>query len=261
MKKLVLFLAAAAIFASGASLLSSCGEEKRATEICLPDSALVGTSLPLIDGSLAEYYSIVPQQYVLNLQDSILSLKVKVRHDKTYVPNRFVSVAIGNPDSLASKYPYLVLVDSTGTQIQDFRMDVDTVLISQLDALMTGEPGAETELTFTALNNYTVGQKDSLALIAKNFNIVANLMSNVDSETIDQLIKSYKSAVYSLNSWVSGFAGGAPMGMAAQAMMQMVNREKAQARTLESVVPFMSAEQVAEFNKIKAARTKSPYAR
>lgn len=259
--KLLLSVAMFGILASGSIMISSCKEEKHATEICLPDSTLVGKSLPLISGSLSEYYSIVPQNYVLNLTDSILSLKVKLRHENTYVPNRFITASIGNPDSLASKYPYIVLVDSTGVQVNNFRLDVDTVMVKQLDALITGDPGMETELTFSSPNVFTVGQKDSLAMVAKNFNIVANLVCDIEPETIDQLLKSYRNAVYELNDWVSGFAGCPPVGMAAQAMRQLVSKEKTQANTLQSVEPYMSADQLAEYNKIKASRTKSSYAR
>lgn len=246
---------------SGVSFLSSCSEEKHATEINLPDSALVGTNLPVIDGTLSEYYSVVPEAYVLNLQDSILTLKVKVRHDKKYVPEQLVSVAVGNPDSLASKFPYIVLVDSAGTQIENFRLDVDTLVIGQLDSLLTVEPGGEIELTFTAPNNFTVGQLDSLALVAKNFSVVANQLSKVDSAAIEKMLKSYKGAVSELNSFAAGFSGGAPMGMAAQMFMQILNREKAQARKVESVKQYMTPEQLAEYNKIRATRTKSSFAR
>lgn len=261
MKRILLPVALGAILISGISVVTSCNEEKHATEICLPDSTLVGKSLPTIDGTLAEYYSVVPQPYVLNLTDSILSLKVKVRHEKTYVPNRFVTVTIGNPDSLGSKFPYIELVDSTGAGIKNFRMEVDTLMVKQLDALITGEPGMETELTFTSPNILTVGQKDSLALIAKNFNVVANMMSNVDAETIDQLLKSYKSAVAELNSWVSAFGEFGPSGMAAQTVGFVITQEKQKAAAVKSVEAYMSAEQKAQYDKIKASRTKISWAR
>lgn len=261
MKRIFLTAALGAILISGISVVTSCNEEKHASEICLPDSTLVGKSLPTIDGTLAEYYSIVPQPYVLNLSDSILSLKVKLRHEKTYVPNKIVTVTIGNPDSLGSKFPYIELVDSTGAGIKKFRLQVDTLMVKQLDALITGEPGVETELTFISPNTLTVEQKDSLALVAKNFNVVANLISNVDSETIDQMLKSYKSVIYGLNNFVSGFAGIPPTSMGAHTIGRIISREKAQEANLKSVEPYMSAEQKAEYNKIKASRTKSPWAR
>lgn len=261
MKRILLPVALGAILISGISVITSCNEEKHASEICLPDSTLVGKSLPTIDGTLAEYYSVVPQPYVLNLSDSILSLKVKVRHEKTYVPNRFETATIGNPDSLGSKLPYIELVDSTGAGIKSFRMEVDTLMVKQLDALLTGEPGLEAELTFISPNILTVGQKDSLALVAKNFNVVANLISNVDSETIDQMLKSYKQVIYELNNFVSGFVGVPPTSMGVHAIGRIMSREKAQEANLKSVETYMSAEQKAEYNKIKASRTKSPWAR
>ncbi|MDE6335187.1 MAG: hypothetical protein K2J63_11140 [Muribaculaceae bacterium] len=261
MKRLLLHSVILVILISGISIVSSCKGNKHATSICLPDSTLVGKNLPIIDGSLSEYYSIVPQPYVIALSDSIISLKVKLRHEKAYVPNRFIDVSISNPDNLASKFPYIVFVDSMGVQIKNFRLDVDTLMVKQLDALIKGEPGIETELTFTSPNLLTVEQKDSLALVAKNFNIVANLLSYVESETIDTLLKSYRRAVYELNDWASGFSDGAPIGMAAQMLQQYVDEEKTQANILKSVEAYMSTEQLAEYSKIKASRTKSPYTR
>ncbi len=258
MKRLLYFIVGAFCLAAMTLQLGSCSK-KHATVIQLPDSVLVGKSLPTIDGTLSEYFSIVPQAYKIYLNDSILTLNVKVRHEKTYIPPRYVEGKILNPDSLISKYPYLVLVDSLGTPVRSIYMTVDTMSLPQLEVIMKGEPGLETELTFKS-QSVSVDGRDSLADVAKNFEMVANLSLYADPATIDRILDTYQRTVAELNDWASGFSAGmAPAGYAAQIIGAAINEEGIAAETATSVLPFMSEQQKERYNKIKSSRTRKAW--
>lgn len=248
---------------AGISLLclasTSCQEstENHADKVLL-SKANSECYVPAIDGSLGQYYGVVPaDSVVLNLADSVLGFDVTLKLNTPYKADKFTRATIVNEDSLRSKYPYIVLTDSAGRAFNNIIFEMDTTSLSQLNKLMSGKTDEQLTIHFSAVNNLDQQAWDSIAPLAVNYKVMANIREDVDTSSFDKLLNNFQAAINNLKEVNRGFG---PMGPTTTLMMSLYtptkNRYDAARVAAKAQYDKMSDTQKARFDKLQAIRVK-----
>ncbi|MDE6335188.1 MAG: hypothetical protein K2J63_11135 [Muribaculaceae bacterium] len=222
------------------SFLFGCRKKETVTEIPLPESNLVGKSLPRISGSLAEYIDIPTSCYVLDFHDSLPRLTLKIR-----VAKAKDNLSLVDSEILFDS-TYVTLIDSLGIDLSGFILRPDTNQMKTLNTLLKTE-GVFGELTFTG-EKVTDEFKHILAMHVRNFHLNGALGFQLKEDEIDTLLNQWQVALKNMNSYITPPA--MVPGIYINAYLSTFKESNRIRRLLENHTEFMNEKQRKCFNAL-----------